>query len=219
MKLEKENLCKYINSLRPNLKEDIKILKNKALENDIPIIKNSAEDFLKLIFRLSNFYNKKVNILEVGAAVCYSTIFMADILQNSTITTIERDEKRIKLAKENLKKFNYDISLIEGDAFEEIEKLVEDNKKYDLIFLDSAKSTYNRLLPNLLKLMDKDSILLADNVLHDSYIIKSKYAINRRNITINQEMRKFLYNITHSDYLESYIFDISDGMSISIKKK
>ena len=90
------------------------------------------------------------------------------------ITTIENYEKRIPIAKENFKKAGREgqITLLEGDAGEILKTL---SGAYDFIFMDAAKGQYINWLPDILRLMEKGSVLVSDNVLQEGDIIESRY--------------------------------------------
>ena len=133
------------------------------------------------------------------------------------ITTIEKYEKRIPLARENFKKAGKEqnITLLEGDA---TQILAELHEEYDLIFMDAAKGQYINFLPDILRLMAPGGILVSDNILQDGDIVESKYAVTRRNRTIHNRMREYLYALTHHEELETVILPIADGVTLSAKK-
>ncbi len=60
---------------------------------------------------------------------------------------------------------------------------------------------------------------MSDNVLQDGDIIESRFAVERRNRTIHSRMREYLYELKHSDELETSIIPLGDGVALSIKKE
>ena len=148
-------------------KIQLEIIKKKALEEHIPII---MDDTLEYIYKL--YEGKKINtILEIGTAVGYSAICFTKFLnEDGIIDTIERDEKRIEEAKSNIKKAKVEnnINIIYGDA---VEILPTINKKYDMIFIDAAKGKYPFFLKEALRMLNKDGIILADNILYKGYVM------------------------------------------------
>ena len=104
------------------------------------------------------------------------------------ITTIENYEKRIPIARENFKRAGKEaqIALLEGDAAEVLKTL---EGPYDFIFMDAAKGQYIHFLPEILRLLAKDGVLVSDNVLQDGDVIESRFAVTRRNRTIHKRMR------------------------------
>ena len=116
-------------------------LRKEAEENHVPIILRDTEDLLESLVLLK----KPIKILEIGAAVGYSSSFFASLDDNIKVTTIEADKGTYEIAKANIKKLGYEdrITLLYGDAREVLAKLEDDNDKdYDLVFIDAAKSHY-----------------------------------------------------------------------------
>ena len=142
-------------------KIELQKIKEKALEDHIPII---MDDTLEYIYNL--YKNQKISsILEIGTAVGYSAICFTEILkEDGIIDTIERDEQRILEAKENIRMAEVEgkINIISGDAVEELPKI---NRKYDMVFIDAAKGKYPFFLQEALRVLNKDGIILADNII------------------------------------------------------
>lgn len=208
-----ERMTTYINSLDRGHTPFLENLYQEAKDTFVPIIRREMQSFLK-VFLMTN---KPANILEVGAAIGFSSIFMATYGPSDVkITTIENYEKRIPIARENIRKagFENQITLIEGDAQDVLKTL---NDSYDLIFMDAAKGQYIHFLPEILRLMHPGSILISDNVLQDGDLIESHYLIERRNRTIYKRMREYLYELKHHPQLETSIVPLGDGITISVK--
>lgn len=131
---------------------------------------------------------------------------------------IENYEKRIPIAKENFKKAGREeqITLLEGDAGEILKTLSE---TYDFIFMDAAKGQYINWLPDVLRLMEKGSVLVSDNVLQEGDIIESRYLVERRNRTIYKRMREYLYELTHNPILVTSVLPVGDGAAVSIRQE
>ena len=156
-------------------------------------------------------------ILEVGAAVGFSSILMAEYAPEACeIVTIENYEKRIPIARENFKRAGKDeqITLLEGDAAEILPTLTE---PFDLIFMDAAKGQYINFMPEIMRLLKTGGTLVSDNVLQDGDIIESHYAVTRRNRTIYKRMREYLYELTHRDDLVTAVLPVGDGITVSTK--
>ena len=136
-----ERVSCYIKSLTACNSNFLEELREKALEDKVPIIKRETESLLKTLLLLK----KPKKILEVGTAVAYSSLVMAEVLEGKTkISTIENYEKRVLEAKKNIADSNYSntIHLIEEDASKVLKELVEKKEKYDFIFMDAAKGQY-----------------------------------------------------------------------------
>jgi predicted O-methyltransferase YrrM len=112
------------------------------------------------------------------------------------------------------------INLLEGDALIVLKQLASDsNNSYDFIFLDAAKAQYMNFLPEIMKLLPVDGLLVTDNVLQDGTVAESRYSITRRDRTIHSRMREYLYTITHMEELETAILPVGDGVTVSTRIK
>lgn len=137
--------------------------------------------------------------------------------KDSHITTIEKYEKRIPIAKANFKRADMEekITLLEGDAIEILKGL---EGTFDFIFMDAAKGQYIHFLPEVLRLLAPGGILVSDNVLQDGDVVESRYAVIRRNRTIHSRMRDYLWTLKHMQGIETIVLPIGDGMTISVKE-
>ena len=210
-----ERLVTYINSLDTGNTEILDEIEREALETYVPIVRKEMQSFLKLILSIK----RPARILEVGTAVGFSAILMAEYNPiPCEITTIENYEKRIPIAKQNFVRAGKEkqITLLEGDAADILKELRE---PFDFIFMDAAKGQYIHYMPEAVRLLSDGGILMSDNVLQDGDIIESRFAVERRNRTIHSRMRDYLYELKHSDVLETSIIPLGDGVALSIKKK
>ena len=209
-----ERMTSFINSYAsPNSKE-LDELEKYSIETNVPIIRKEMQSLIKFLLAIKS----PKSVLEVGTAIGFSAVLMAENLpKDSAITTIEKYEKRIPIAKENFVKFGvFDrVTLLEGDATDILKEL---RGPYDFIFMDAAKGQYINFLPDILRLLSKDGILLTDNVMQEGDILESKYVVERRNRTIYKRMREYLYELTHNDMLTTVILPIGDGVTISTRK-
>lgn len=204
----------YICSLDEEIPKYLQDIEKEALANGVPIIKKTTQNLIRFIIRHANVKN----VLEVGTAVGFSSIFMTEYMgEDSKVTTIENMESRIVKAHENIKKSGKEsqINVIEGDAIIELSKV---EGSFDMIFIDAAKGQYNNYFNDIISKLKKGGILVSDNVLQDGDIINSRYAVTRRNRTIHSRMREYLYMITHNEEVDTIILPIGDGVTISIKK-
>ena len=95
---------------------------------------------------------------------------------------------------------------------------MEEDGAYDLIFMDAAKGQYINFLPDILRLLAPSGLLVSDNVLQEGELMESKYAVIRRNRTIHNRMREYLYQLTHCEELETTILPVADGVALSAKR-
>lgn len=209
-----ERLTDYLHSLEPEQTGILGEIRKEAIKNYVPIIRLETGSLLKTLICMY----KPENILEVGTAVGYSALLMSEVMPaGCKITTIENYEKRIPIARRNFELAGKSdvIKLIEGDATSVLEEL-EDT--YDFIFMDAAKGQYIHFLPNIMRLLKTDGVLISDNVLQDGELLESRFGVTRRNRTIHSRMREYLYQLKHMEELETSILPVGDGVTISVKK-
>ncbi|WP_434303229.1 O-methyltransferase [Clostridium botulinum] len=203
----------YIRGLIPENEGILKDLEDYAKEKAVPIVHKEVANFLELMISVK----KPKKILELGTAIGYSSIFMS-LSSNgeSNITTIERDDKMIEIARSNIEKhgFKDKIKIIHGDCLEILKDL---DDKYDMIFMDAGKGHYNEFLPYCLKLLNKDGIIIADNVLFRGMVANDELVI-RRKITIVKRMRKYMNMISDKDNFITSIIPMGDGIAITKRR-
>ncbi|MCR4750099.1 MAG: O-methyltransferase [Lachnospiraceae bacterium] len=208
-----ERTVSFINSLDPGNPAYLDELEKYALETFVPIIRKDMQAYLKYTMKSV----RPMKILEVGTAIGFSALLMSEYAPSGChITTIENYEPRIPIARANFERYNKSdsITLIEGDALKVLPGLKDE---YDLIFMDAAKGQYINYLPDILRLLKNGGTLISDNVLQDGDIIESKYAIERRNRTIHNRMREYLYELKHNAALTTVILPVGDGITVSVK--
>ena len=210
-----ERLATFINSLDAGNVPYLNELERYAKKTNVPIIRTEMQSLLKFLLAMK----EPKEILEVGTAIGFSALLMSEYgPKDCHITTIEKYEKRIPLAKENFKKAGKEeaITLLEGDATEILQTL---DGSYDFIFMDAAKGQYINFLPDILRLLKVGGLLISDNVLQDGDILESRFAVTRRNRTIHARMREYLYELKHHESLETVILPVGDGVTISVRRK
>lgn len=203
--------------IRNTLKEKNGLLKELevyASENNVPIVHKEVSELLKVLLKIQ----KPKRILEVGCAIGYSSILFASSLDNDVeIITVERNEKMIEKAKENIKRAGLEnnITILEGDA-EEILKNVEGT--FDMIFLDAAKGQYQLFYDMIIDKLKIDGLLISDNILYKGMVAHDDFVIRRKK-TIVKRMRNYLDYISGCDYLDTSLIPIGDGVALSYKKE
>lgn len=209
-----ERFTAYINSLENGNPSYLDELEAYSKKTQVPIIRKETQSLIRTLLVM----NKPKRILEVGTAIGFSALFMMEFMpKDGHITTIEKYEKRIPLARENFKRFDTDerITLIEGDAADVLKRL---EGPFDFIFMDAAKGQYIHFLPEVLRLLETGGVLLSDNVLQDGDVIQSRFAVTRRDRTIHKRMRDYLYTLKKHEQLETAILTLGDGVALSVKK-
>ncbi|MDD3839952.1 MAG: O-methyltransferase [Clostridia bacterium] len=191
-----------------------KRLEEYAAANHIPIIEPEIVQLLRLLIMIK----KPDKILEIGTAIGYSSIIMAEATarKDIIIDTIERDPRMAEIARENINMGNFEdnITIYQGDAQRILPNI---GGKYDLIFIDGAKSHYKEFVEMCLKNLNVEGLIICDDVLFRGMIANDKL-VKRRKITIVKKMREFIDYITTNQLLETTIIPLGDGVSISYLK-
>ena len=194
-------------------KKELEKIKQKALEEHIPII---MDDTLEVVDRILKEVQPK-RILEIGTAVGYSAMCFSEYLQgDGKIDTIERDEERIAEAKVNIKNVGVEdkINIYEGDAVEILPTL---NDKYDVVFIDAAKGKYPFFLKEALRMIKPTGVILADNILYKGYVM-SDYNKHKQRTAV-RNLREYIKEVTEDPNLETEILEVGDGLAVSRRKK
>lgn len=184
-------------------------IKEKALNEHIPIIMDDTLDVIGKYLEKE----KPKRILEIGTAVGYSAICFSKFLdKDGVIDTIERDVERIKEAKINIKNMNLEkvINIYEGDAIEILPTLDE---KYDVVFIDAAKGKYPFFLKESLRMINKNGIIFADNILYKGYVM-SDYNKHKQRTAV-RNLREYIKEVTENPMFETEILEVGDGLAIS----
>ena len=191
---------------------EIKEIKKYALENKVPIMMDDGIDFLTTFI----IKHQIKSVLEIGTAIGYSAIMMALVNPGITVTSIERDEVRYLEALKNIKKLNLEnrITLIFRDALD-----VKLSDKFDLIFIDAAKSQSIRFFEQFSRNLNKNGYIITDNMDFHGYVKKDESEIKSKNL--RQLVRKIkeyrVFLETNTDY-QTKFYSIGDGISVSMKK-
>ena len=195
------------------IKKNLEHIKEKPINHHITIIMHDPLAVIENIMKEI----KPTAILEIGTAVGYSAICFSKFLEKGGfIDTIERDEERIKEAKENIKIVEEGkiINILEGDA---VEILPTINKKYDMVFIDAAKGKYPFFLEQALRLIKDDGIIFADNILYKGYVM-SDYNKHKQRTAVTH-LREYIKLTTDNPKLDTKILEVGDGLAITRIKK
>ena len=188
----------------------IKELEEYAKTNNIPIMQKDGIDFLTQYIKENNIKN----ILEIGSAIGYSAIKMALVGSDIKITTIERDKERYDIAVKNIEKFNMKdrINIILGDALE-----IDLNNKYDLIFIDAAKSQYIKFFKKFDKNLKPGGVIVSDNLSFHGLVEDDTKTTNRNTKQLVRKIRKYIEYLKQNTNYKTTFYKLGDGIAISIK--
>lgn len=186
----------------------IKEMKEYAEDNNVPIITDEGINYIRNYIK----ENKIKRILEVGAAVGYSSILMALTDEEITITTIERDEKRYLEAVKNIKKFHLEerITLLYKDAFD-----VELDEEFDLVFIDAAKAQNTRFFEKFSKNLAKQGTIITDNMNFHG-LVEDESKIESRNLrALIRKVKAYHEFLENNEDYKTTFLNIGDGLAVS----
>lgn len=204
----------YIRSITPKNDEFLVDIENYAKEYHVPIIEPEVAQFIKVILKSK----RSKNILEIGTAIGYSSLIMAQATDKDTkITTIERREDMVSLAKENISKTAYKdkIKILQGDAEDILPHL---NEEFDFIFIDAAKGQYLQFFDYCRSYLIEGGMILSDNVLYKGMVATDKL-LEKRKKTIVKRLRRYLEYINGIPGYTSSILPLGDGVALTIKEE
>lgn len=189
----------------------IRDIEKHAENKGIPIIEKESIEFLKEYIKLNNIKN----ILEIGTATGYSAINMALVDEDVVITSIEKDNERYIQAIKNIKKLKLDnrIILVLQDAL-----LFDTDDKYDLIFIDAAKSQYVKYFERFSKYLNDKGAIISDNIKFHGLVGADKSSMSRNVRGIISKLEIYINFLKNNRAFKTRFFDIGDGLAISKRK-
>ncbi len=219
-RVEYNRIRTFINSYAKDDMAELQQLYDEALSDGVPVIRREMRDFIRCIITAV----RPAGILEIGTAVGYSALSMACMLQEMKIEfridTVELERKNADEAEKNFEKFsmNQKIFLHRGDAAVLLKEKKNFLEKYDLVLIDAAKAQYKIYMEEVIKMTDPGAVILTDNVFMDGEVLESHNLVKKRDRTIHDNMREYLYMIKNTDKLETSILAIGDGIAMSVRK-
>ncbi len=184
-------------------------IKQYGIENKVPISKDDTLCFLLETIRKNNCKE----ILEIGTAIGYSSIAMAENTECEHIDTLEVDEDRFKIANENIKEkgLTNKISthLIDAKAY-----LETCEKTYDFIYLDGPKGQYINYLPMLTKILNPNGIIFADNLFFHG-MVTGEIPISKGCRAMIKGLKNYIKEITTNPMFDTEILKIGDGIGVT----
>lgn len=181
-----------------------------AKENNIPIMQKDGIEFLCNYIKENNIKR----ILEIGSAIGYSAIKMALVSNDIKVTTIERDKERFLTAVSNIKELRLDknIEIVLADALE-----IDIKDKYDLIFIDAAKSQYIKFFEKFEKNLNKNGVIITDNLSFHGLVEDDSKTTNRNTKQLVRKIRNYINYLKENKKYKTMFFETGDGIAISKK--
>lgn len=187
-------------------------LKKRAMDNNIPIMQDGGILFIKEYI----LKNGVKDILEIGSAVGYSAINFASLNKDVKVLTIERDNERYQEALKNIKDFDLDkqIKIEHADALE-----FKTNLKFDLIFIDAAKSQYIKFFEIYKNNLKENGVIITDNLSFHGLVDDISKTHNRNTKQLVGKIKKYINFLKENEEFETTFYEIGDGVSVSRRKK
>src|SRR5699024_10413775 len=187
-----------------------------AKENRVPIMESVSMHFLLTVLHM----HQPKKILEVGTAIGYSALRMADALPSTWITTLERNETMLEIAGAYIDQspFKERVEMIQGDALETMEKLQQEEQKYDFIFIDAAKGKYEQFFTIADQLLHPNGIILCDNILFRGFVAETNEPDQKRFKKLAEKLRDFNAQLMQNKAYHTSIIPLGDGLSLSVKR-
>lgn len=213
---KQEDVLQYVEQLNAQTHEEMfEALKKYAVEHYVPIMEDIGIDFLCQLARVK----KPKVIIEVGTAIGFSAIRLAHACLDVQIYTFERNETRLQEARKNIEAFNlsHRIHVVAGDALETYSQLPKDLNA-DFLFIDAAKGKSRQFLENFEPFLNRDPLIIIDNVLFKGYVVSDE-GLTRRKKQLVRKIKDFHQWIMAHPHYHTVIVPIGDGIALCTRKK
>ena len=191
--------------------EDLSSLKDYASQNSVPIMFDEGIEFIVNYIK----ENDVRFILEIGTAIGYSSIKFAQINPEIRIFTIEYDIERYQKAVENITKLNLgdQITVFLGDALK-----FNFTEKFDLIFIDGAKSQYVNFFEKYKNNLKKDGVFISDNLFFHGMVENPELTKNYSTIKLLRKLKRYIDFLKANTEFETTFYQLGDGVAVSRRK-
>ena len=203
----KEEIVSFMRERQAPVTDALKELEEFARRENIPIIPHETVAFFRLFLQTM----QPKSILEIGTAIGFSALLMAEQVPDARITTIDRNEEMIGFAKENFARFDQrnQITLLEGDAADLLEHI---EQRFDLIFMDSAKSKYIVFLPEVLKRLEVGGVVILDDIFQGGDVARDIMEVRRGQRTIYRGLQRLFDATLDHPGLTASLIPLGDGI-------
>ena len=210
----KQEIVDFMRNRQMQVTGPLKELEDFARKENIPIIPHETVAYFRFLMETM----QPKNILEIGTAIGFSALLMAQHSPESKITTIDRNPEMIGFAKANFAKFDnrQQITLLEGDAVDVLSTLTE---SYDFVFMDSAKSKYIIFLPEILKHLEVGGVVVLDDIFQGGDVAKDIMDVRRGQRTIYRGLQRLFEATLDNPSLTASLVPLGDGILMLRKNK
>ena len=210
----KQEIVDFMRNRQMQVTGPLKELEDFARKENIPIIPHETVAYFRFLMETM----QPKNILEIGTAIGFSALLMAQHSPESKITTIDRNPEMIGFAKANFAKFDnrQQITLLEGDAVDVLSTLTESS---DFVFMDSAKSKYIIFLPEILKHLEVGGVVVLDDIFQGGDVAKDIMEVRRGQRTIYRGLQRLFEATLDNPSLTASLVPLGDGILMLRKNK
>jgi len=199
------------------IRHDALSLEMKAYADvkDVPIIKDDGLETMLQFLRLK----KPKRLLEIGSAIAYSSIMLARHIEGIEIVTIERDEATYFKACENIKKAGFEdqIKIFHADALDfDVANLGVE--PFDVIFIDAAKSAYQRFFEKYEAFLAEDGLIISDNLLFHGHVFKTKQELSKNLGDLVRKLNTYSKWLADHEGYDTLFLPLGDGMAFSYRR-
>jgi predicted O-methyltransferase YrrM len=203
---------RYLHNLRPERSEVMREMERHAERDSIPIVHWETGRLLAVLCQVLDPV-----VLEVGTAIGYSTLHMAEQLQNGRVVTLERDPERAAQARDYLERGGVAgrVEIVEGDA---LETLPAARGPFDLLFVDASKGEYERYIELAEPKLSERALMVVDNLLMSGEVALSEDTETRWNPDSLASARRLNAELLSSERWLACVLPVGDGIGVAARR-
>ena len=210
------SVTEYINSFYRPLDDFLGSLREDGEKRNVPIILKETETYLNTLLTIL----KPKKILEIGTAIGYSAIYFAKKCPDAEIYSIEKFAEVSNEAKRNVEEAGLSkrIHLLTGDGEESVLELEKEGIiDFDFVFIDAAKSQYQRFFESVTRVSKENAVILADNIWQHGFTFIKDENPPRKHRTNIRKMRSFVESMENSKEFTTSLINVGDGLLLATK--
>ncbi|WP_099300346.1 O-methyltransferase [Bacillus sp. Marseille-P3800] len=212
-----EEISAYVESLAPPKHSLLLEMEQLAIREHVPIMDGLSLNTMLAILRVK----QPKQILEIGTAIGYSAIRLAEALPSTTIVTLERDEYRYEQAKRFIERANLTERIIPYlvDAEHAVD-LVSKHGLFDSMFIDAAKGKYQLFFEQYEPFLSENGVMISDNILFRGLVAQADVTKEPKRIQkLVEKIKRYNEWLSHHPNFHTSIVPVGDGIACSTRIK